>query len=83
MRLPVRLAQERVQRLINLSVSRGGLGRPSLLLQTMRIPSQVGRLAWLATHLPTIEGSGIIYTLTVRDAVQVAGWLQARGIQAE
>lgn len=67
----------------NLSVSRGGLGRPSLLLQTMRIPSQVGRLAWLATHLPTIEGSGIIYTLTVRDAVQVAGWLQARGIQAE
>ena len=67
----------------NLTVSRGRLGRPSLLLQTMRIPSQVGRMAWLATHLPTIEGSGIIYTLTVRDAVQVAGWLQARGIQAE
>ena len=41
----------------NLTVSRGGLGRPSLLLQTMRIPSQVARMAWLATHLPTIEGS--------------------------
>ena len=37
----------------NLTVSRGGLGRPSLLLQTMRIPSQVARMAWLATHLPT------------------------------
>ncbi len=67
----------------NLTVSRGGLGRPSLLLQTMRIPSQVGRMAWLATHLPNMPGSGIIYTLTVRDAVQIAGWLQSRGIQAE
>ena len=67
----------------SLTVSRGGLGRPSLLLQTMRILSQVGRMAWLATHLPNIEGSGIIYTLRVRDAVQIAGWLQARGILAE
>lgn len=67
----------------NLTVSRGGLGRPSLLLQTMRIPSQVARMAWLATHVPNFQGSGIIYTLTVRDAVQIAGWLQSRGIQAE
>jgi ATP-dependent DNA helicase RecQ len=67
----------------NLMVSRGELGRPSLLLQTMRMPSQTARMAWLATHLPGIRGSGIVYTLTVRDAVQVAGWLQARGIQAE
>jgi ATP-dependent DNA helicase RecQ len=67
----------------NLTVSRGELGRPSLLLQTMRMPSQAARMAWLATHLPTISGSGIVYTLTVRDAVQVAGWLQSRGIQAE
>lgn len=67
----------------NLTVSRGGLGRPSLLLQTMRIPSQVARMAWLATHLPNLEGSGIIYTLTVRDSVQIAGWLQSRGILAE
>lgn len=66
-----------------LTVSRGELGRPSLLLQTMRIPSQVGRMAWLATHLPRLAGSGIVYTLTVRDAVQLAGWLQSCGIQAE
>jgi ATP-dependent DNA helicase RecQ len=67
----------------NLTVSRGELGRPSLLLQTMRMPSQATRMAWLATHVPNIQGSGIIYTLTVRDAVQVAGWLQSKGIQAE
>lgn len=67
----------------SLAVSRGELGRPSLLLQTIRMPSQAARMAWLATHLPDLPGSGIIYTLTVRDAVQVAGWLQARGIHAE
>ena len=67
----------------NLTVSRGELGRPTLLLQTMRMPGQAARMAWLATHLPGIRGSGIVYTLTVRDAVQVAGWLQSRGIQAE
>ncbi len=37
----------------------------------------------LATHVPSLQGSGIVYTLTVRDAVQVAGWLQSRGIRAE
>src|SRR5690242_2577513 len=67
----------------NLTVSRGELGRPSLLLQTMRMPSQAERMGWLATHVPNLPGSGIIYTLTVRDAVQVAGWLQSRGIRAE
>ncbi len=67
----------------NLTVSRGNLHRPSLLLQTMRMPSQPERMAWLATYLPQIQGSGIIYTLTVRDAVQVAEWLRSRGIDAE
>jgi ATP-dependent DNA helicase RecQ len=44
----------------NLTVSRGQLGRPSLLLQTMRMPSQAERMGWLATHVPNIQGSGII-----------------------
>jgi ATP-dependent DNA helicase RecQ len=67
----------------NLTVSRGELSRSSLLLQTMRMPSQAERMAWLATHLPNISGSGIIYTLTVRDAEQVAAWLRSRGIEAQ
>jgi ATP-dependent DNA helicase RecQ len=67
----------------DLAVSRGDLSRPSLLLQTMRMPSQAERLAWLATHIPNIPGSGIIYTLTKRDAEQVAAWLSQRGIPVE
>jgi ATP-dependent DNA helicase RecQ len=64
----------------NLAVSRGDLNRPSLMLQTIRLPSQAERLAWLATRVSTLSGNGIIYTLTVRDAVQVAEWLQSRGL---
>ena len=67
----------------NLDVSRGDLNRPSLVLQSMRLPSQAERLAWLAEQLPVLPGNGIIYTLTVRDAVQVATWLRSRGINVE
>ena len=67
----------------NLTVSRGELGRPSLRLQTMRMSSQAERMAWLAGRLSLMRGSGIVYTLTVRDAVQLAGWLQSRGINAQ
>ena len=67
----------------NLAVSRGDLARPSLFLQTIRLPSQAERLAWLVQQLPALEGTGIIYTLTVRDAVQVAAWLRSRGLNVQ
>lgn len=66
----------------DLTTQRGELARPSLFLQTVRLPGQAERLAWLAGVLPTIEGSGIIYTLTIRDAHKVAEWLAERGIHA-
>ena len=67
----------------NLQVSRGDLNRTSLTLQTIRLPSQAERLAWLAEQLVTLHGHGIIYTLTVRDANQVALWLKAQGFNVE
>jgi len=66
-----------------LATMRGDLDRPSLLLQAIRMPDQAERLAWLAERLAEIPGSGIIYTLTVRDAHQVADWLQSRGHRVE
>lgn len=66
----------------NLQVMRGELGRPSLFLQTIRLPGQAERLAWLARHIPQMQGSGIVYTLTVRDASQVCDWLREQGIHA-
>jgi ATP-dependent DNA helicase RecQ len=61
---------------------RGSLDRESLRLSVLTIPSQADRLAWLADHLPRLQGSGIVYCLTVGDADRVAGWLQASGIDA-
>ncbi len=67
----------------NLSSWRGDLNRPSLQLQTIRLPQQSERLAWLATQVAALPGNGIIYTLTVRDAKQVASWLRSRGLNVE
>ncbi len=67
----------------HISVFRGDLNRPSLTLQTIWLPSQAERLAWLAEQLTTLHGHGIIYTLTVRDACQVADWLKTRGFNVE
>ncbi len=67
----------------NLAISRGSLNRPSLALQTIRLHSQAERLAWLAEQVPAMLGSGIIYTLTVRDAEQVAEWLRSRDLIVE
>ena len=67
----------------NLKVMRGNLDRPSLMLQTIRLPRQSDRLAWLAEQVPKLPGHGIIYTLTVHDAHRVAQWLQSRGLTVE
>ncbi|KFE55390.1 RecQ family ATP-dependent DNA helicase [Pseudomonas syringae] len=61
----------------------GDLNRASLSLQTIRLPRQEERLAWLAERLAALNGHGIIYTLTVRDALLVAGWLKSQGFNVE
>jgi ATP-dependent DNA helicase RecQ len=66
----------------DLGIQRGSLMRDTLALQTIRLPDQSARLAWLAEHLPSLPGTGIIYALTKRDAEQVAGWLSDKGILA-
>ena len=66
-----------------LKTYRGPLGRDSLRLEVVELPAQADRLAWLATHLPTLPGSGIVYTLTKRDADTVAEFLSGHGVPAE
>jgi ATP-dependent DNA helicase RecQ len=64
---------------------RGPLARTSLRLEVLELPRPAQRLAWLAENLGgrhPIPGSGIVYTLTKRDAEQVAAFLTANGISA-
>ncbi len=65
-----------------IKVFRGELTRESLHLQTINFARRSQRLAWLADVIPQIDGTGIIYAATIRDAEQVADWLQSRGINA-
>ena len=62
-------------------VLRGSLDRDSLHLGVVQLPSQAARLAWLVRHLPDLDGSGIIYCLTVAATVEVADHLRAKGFQ--
>ena len=65
-----------------LRVYRGPLARTSLRLEVLELPRPAQRLAWLVEHLPMLPGSGIVYTLTKRDAEQVASFLTANGVSA-
>ncbi|MCT4610979.1 MAG: helicase-related protein [Pelagimonas sp.] len=67
----------------DIDIQRGSLSRSGLRLQSEILPDQASRLAWLASVIPSIDGTGIVYTSTVRDAEQVAMWLQYKGIEAK
>lgn len=60
-------------------VLRGGLDRESLRLSVVQISSAAQRVAWIAAHLNSLQGSGIIYTLTVAGARDLATLLRDLG----
>ncbi|GAA2130563.1 RecQ family ATP-dependent DNA helicase [Glycomyces algeriensis] len=60
-------------------VLRGSLDRESLRLSVVDMPDNAHRLAWLDEQLPRMDGSGIIYTLTVAAAEEVSDYLASRG----
>ncbi|MDR8411483.1 RecQ family ATP-dependent DNA helicase [Nonomuraea sp. 3-1Str] len=60
-------------------VLRGPLERESLHLGVVRLPTAEQRLAWLAQTLRELPGSGIVYTLTVAAAQEIADYLREQG----
>jgi ATP-dependent DNA helicase RecQ len=62
-------------------VLRGPLERESLRLAVADLPDPTARLSWLAEQLPRIEGSGIVYTLTVSAALETARFLSEQGME--
>jgi ATP-dependent DNA helicase RecQ len=67
----------------DLALVRGTLDRPSLALQVIDMPGKAERMAWVAATVPSLEGSGIVYALTIADARRLAAFLRTRGIDAE
>lgn len=60
-------------------VLRGGLDRESLRLSVVHAGGPAQRAAWLAAHLDSLPGSGIVYTLTVSQAHDIAALLREQG----
>ncbi|EEV9038009.1 MULTISPECIES: RecQ family ATP-dependent DNA helicase [Enterobacterales] len=77
-----RVVEDIQTQLGDIQIHRGPLTRESLALQTMELPDQASRLAWLAQVIPSLPGTGIVYVLTQRDADLVAKWLNQQGISA-
>ncbi|NCC61485.1 MAG: RecQ family ATP-dependent DNA helicase [Verrucomicrobiae bacterium] len=67
----------------DITLQRGSLVRKSLKLQNIKMPSPDARMAWLAHIIPTLPGSGIVYTLTKRDAERLTEWLTKNKIDAK
>ena len=82
-----RVVEDIRRQLGDIGVQRGPLVRESLELFAYRIDDYAERLAYLAHSIPRaaqgLEGSGIVYTLTIRDCQVVAQWLESCGIRAE
>ncbi|WP_062527618.1 RecQ family ATP-dependent DNA helicase [Demequina rhizosphaerae] len=62
-------------------VLRGPLDRESLHLAVLDLPDPAARVAWLAQSLGGMDGSGIVYCLTVSAAEEVASQLRAAGLE--
>lgn len=67
----------------DLLISRGSLMRKSLALQVIKLSTKEERLAWLASHINSIVGTGIIYCLTIGDCKLVHKWLEVNGIPSK
>lgn len=66
----------------DIQVTRGSLIRRSLQLYNLKLTDPQVRLAWIAQVVPHLDGSGIIYVLTRKDADLVADWLKSKEINA-
>ena len=58
---------------------RGSLARTSLRQGCLTLPTSRERLGWLVSHLADLPGSGIVYTLTVSAAEDLARLLAEAG----
>jgi len=77
-----RVVNDIKKQLGDISIIKGSLIRKSLRLQNLNLSDQASRLAWLKENIPNMNGCGIIYVLTKRDARNVSEWLNNCGIDS-
>jgi ATP-dependent DNA helicase RecQ len=63
-------------------VLRGDLDRDSLHLGVVHLDRPAERYAWIAASIPGFAGTGIVYTLTIAEAVRLTAFLRSCGMDA-
>lgn len=82
-------ANERVVRDIrkqlgdDLEIMRGTMDRTSINIDVLNLGTNNRKIAWLLRNLPKMNGSGIVYCLTIRDCEEVTEILQQNKINAD
>ncbi len=79
-----RRVQEDIERQIGgqLTTIRGSLVRENFSLQVIIVHSEDEKLLWLAEHIDSLPGTGLIYTGTRADTDIYARWLRFVGVNA-
>lgn len=67
----------------DIEIVRGELIRESIAIDIIKLNKQEERLAWIAENLKNIEGTGIIYALTVDDTKLINSYLRSKGYKSE
>lgn len=62
---------------------RGDLLRDNFRFHVIEVKSEEEKMIWLARHIDSLPGSGIIYTGTRSDTSRYADWLRSCGVDAE
>lgn len=65
-----------------LTTIRGSLVRSNFNLYVIRVQSDDEKLVWLAQHLNSINGTGLVYTGTRVDTELYAKWISQNGVNA-
>lgn len=67
----------------DLFVSSGPLFRDNISIIPLKLGSKENRYAWILENISALEGSGIIYCLTVSECENISAFLKENGIEAE
>jgi ATP-dependent DNA helicase RecQ len=63
-------------------IQRGSLVRESIIIQMISLRTKEERLAWLVKNIPDMDGTGLVYCLTINDCNMVSEWLKECGFSA-
>ncbi len=66
----------------NIYVQRGNLARESIHIQVIKLDTRAERMAWIKNNIVKIEGTGIIYCLTINDCNLLNSYLKNSGINS-